>query len=339
MTVYARSNGSYLCDVKLADQRIRKTFKTKDEAERYEKALEKKAEQPVSQQTKLHTVYEVLWQGYEAMWSHSKSERTFYIRTNQWVRDLGPDKDIRLITAALCQDLVLSYKKGGNTPNTLNKRISCLRKLMKNAKKRGVVDAVPELDYFKIEEQERRILKDDEEQRLYDELAKINPYHRWLAQFLIYTGLRVGEALNLTWDNIDLQTNKIHLWKTKGGTDRHIPILPEALEAMEAFKRFHNYGPWQQSYTAFHQAFVQAKKKMGLKHDRRFVIHSLRHTCATRLVWANVHPTTIQSWLGHKKITTTMRYMKVHDADLEAAALKLTRRVPLPSCPQSSEMA
>ena len=56
-------------------------------------------------------------------------------------------------------------------------------------------------------------------------------------------------------------------------------------------------------------------KAFGLLTDPQFVIHALRHTCATRLMAAGVDVVTVQHWLGHKDISTTMRYATLCQSD------------------------
>ena len=53
--------------------------------------------------------------------------------------------------------------------------------------------------------------------------------------------------------------------------------------------------------------------------------HKLRHTCATQLLNAGCPVTSIQKFLGHKKLNTTMVYARAHDHTVEAdyfAAMK-----------------
>ena len=56
--------------------------------------------------------------------------------------------------------------------------------------------------------------------------------------------------------------------------------------------------------------WTQARKAMKKMDDPGFVLHSLRHTCATRLIDQGVPTSTVQKWLGHASITTTERYIQ-----------------------------
>ena len=52
----------------------------------------------------------------------------------------------------------------------------------------------------------------------------INKLTKDIITFLIYTGCRKGEALNLKWDDVDLKNDVISIKGTKTKFDRHIPI-------------------------------------------------------------------------------------------------------------------
>jgi integrase len=47
---------------------------------------------------------------------------------------------------------------------------------------------------------------------------------------------------------------------------------------------------------------------MKMDADPQFVVHMLRHTCASRMVQRRVPLAVVQKWMGHKKIETTLRY-------------------------------
>ena len=69
-------------------------------------------------------------------------------------------------------------------------------------------------------------------------------------------------------------------------------------------------------YSDIKKAFNSALQKANIKNFR---FHDLRHTFATRLVMANVPIVTVQKLLGHKNITTTLRYAHATDESLRNA--------------------
>ena len=56
------------------------------------------------------------------------------------------------------------------------------------------------------------------------------------------------------------------------------------------------------------KAWAWVRKEMGLKDDKDFILHALRHTCASRLVNAGIDLYVVKEWLGHSSIQVTERY-------------------------------
>jgi integrase len=51
---------------------------------------------------------------------------------------------------------------------------------------------------------------------------------------------------------------------------------------------------------------------MKLEEDGEFILHSLRHTCATRLVNNDIDLYVVKEWLGHSSIQVTEKYESEH---------------------------
>ena len=58
---------------------------------------------------------------------------------------------------------------------------------------------------------------------------------------------------------------------------------------------------------------------MGMGHDKEFVPHCLRHTCASRLVQRGVPLLVVKEWLGHADIQMTLKYSHLCPTNLEDA--------------------
>lgn len=56
-----------------------------------------------------------------------------------------------------------------------------------------------------------------------------NPWFRQVVLFAIETGMRRGEILSLTWENVHLDKRYVHLPDTKNGDSRDVPLSPQAL--------------------------------------------------------------------------------------------------------------
>jgi integrase/recombinase XerC len=151
---------------------------------------------------------------------------------------------------------------------------------------------------------------------------------------LLYgAGLRIGEALGLTRGTVDglLARGGDTLGITgKGNKTRLVPLLPQALEAMTAYRDacplMKALGPNDAFFLGarggpLDPAIVQ-KRVRELRHQLGLpdsvTPHALRHSFATHLLGAGGDLRTIQELLGHASLSTTQRYTDVDAARLSA---------------------
>lgn len=210
----------------------------------------------------------------------------------------------------------------GLSPASRNRALSAVLKVWRRAHRRGLLDFPPPAGLYEREPKgRRRVLSPEEEPKLLAALAE--PY-RSLARFLLYSGLRVSEALALTWADVKAIPLGIEVTvrNSKNGDPRAVPVLWTGCwryyEAAMSVGRPTRLGPYSQvSQAAFNHAWAAARASMGLAGDPEFVPHMLRHTYATRLVVAGVPLSVVARLLGHRSIRTTFRYQHVSDKDAE----------------------
>jgi integrase/recombinase XerC len=149
---------------------------------------------------------------------------------------------------------------------------------------------------------------------------------------LLYgAGLRIGEALGLTKGAIDglLEAGRDTLEVTgKGNKTRLVPLLPQAVDALKAYR---DSCPFQAKLGAKQAFFLGARggsldpaivqkrvreirRSLGLAES--VTPHALRHSFATHLLGAGGNLRTIQELLGHASLSTTQRYTDVDTARL-----------------------
>jgi integrase len=212
--------------------------------------------------------------------------------------------------------VVGALRERGNSNATINRKMAALSKLLRKAYKMGDIHSLPEFRRQKERAGRIRFLEHDEEDRLFSLIrARCEDSHR-LSVFLVDTGARLGEAIGLTWN--DLQQDRVTFWITKSGRSRTVPLTRRAKQATEIGKRG-SKGPFEMlSQVRFRAIWNEAKMEAGLATDTQVVPHILRHTCASRLVRGGVDIRRVQMWLGHQTLQMTMRYAHLATNDLDA---------------------
>jgi integrase len=129
-----------------------------------------------------------------------------------------------------------------------------------------------------------------------------------LVGVLVDTGMRLSELLNLKYEDVNFDSNLISIWVNKGDLPRSIPMTKRTKVLLEERKQISVLKSFTISIHEAERAWQWVRAEMGLVGDSEFVIHSLRHTCASRLVNAGVDLYVVKEWLGHSSIQITERY-------------------------------
>ena len=184
---------------------------------------------------------------------------------------------------------------------------------------KGYLDKNPASGIKKLNELSRlKTLSDSDIEKLI--AGATNKLTRDLITFLIYTGCRKGEALNLKWDDVDMQNDVIAIKGTKTKYDRYIPIskpLKELLSRIEKVQDvlyvFNRNGV---KLTDFKRSFHTACKNAGLKDMH---IHDLRHVFASKMVMNGTSLFITGELLGHRTTQMTKRYSHLVPSTLRKA--------------------
>lgn len=212
-----------------------------------------------------------------------------------------------------------SLLEAGVAKATANRKTSALLTLLRTAAQDWEMPIeVPKVKKLAERSSRYRYLTDEEIQQL---LTVAKPDYQWVFRFAIETGFRRAEILDLTWQQIDWQEQRVWVEAETSKTDkaRAVPLSDKLIRYMrERFDdRSHRPGPWDLTVMSLRWEWLRCKRAMGLQDDEDFVFHALRHTCATRMVNQGVPTRTAQKWLGHSSVTTTERYLNQSTRDLD----------------------
>lgn len=217
-----------------------------------------------------------------------------------------------------CVDhLIETERKRKWSPVTINRMLQVISSLFIYTTKRGYTDKNPAIDIKKIPIPEKDNPEFFTEKELESIWENVDPYWCDPLQFLYYSGLRKGEMINLTWDNVKLGKNPPEIkivsssgWITKTGKSRSVPIHPKIIKILNRWKGKHSkYVFISKEGKKIHPnkpyyALLKALGKLGLTGD----VHKLRHSFASHLVMKGANIYDVKELLGHTKIETTQIY-------------------------------
>lgn len=145
-------------------------------------------------------------------------------------------------------------------------------------------------------------------------------------------GIRRNELLNLKIYDIDLARGTLSINKAKSSSQRVLPLVGTALEAVKNYLT--KVRVLLADETTHDYVFVSVRSGLPMNSKdiedsvnaaairarltKRVTPHILRHSLATHLLSKNTDIRYIQKLLGHRKLDTTQRYTQVETSDLAA---------------------
>jgi integrase len=275
----------------------------------------------------------------EAFLDHKKSTiKTAHILTT-WtaqVLQIVGDRPARALKPMDWRRLIRALQERGDNPETVNKKIGLAKAAFAYASKTGEWRGDNPVAHVERLSDPRppawRWLRSDEIDRLLEYLrnGKRKPvarrngrdYERHfppppgmldLVIVLLNTGARLGEALALTWRDVDLTRGAIRVVTTKRASKgrkalvRHVPINDALAEHLGAM------GPGEPDTPVLTIARNNIRRKfMAACQDAGIVghcrVHDMRHTFCSHLAQAGVPLNTVRELAGHATMDMTLRY-------------------------------
>jgi integrase len=229
------------------------------------------------------------------------------------------------LTPQLLQRTYSGMLARGLSPRTVLQTHAVLHRALKQARHWGLTATVPTdlVAVPRAPHHEMRALSAAQLEVLFQSSRDTRWHPLWV--LLGTTGLRIGEALGLKWSDIDLVAGRLQVKRAlqrqrgrglvfvepKSHTSRRMVWLSHpAIVALQAHRRrtegelvFPNRDGKPQESGSVTAALKVALVRAGLPLIR---VHDLRHSTATILMEAGVHPKLVQDLLGHSTVALTL---------------------------------
>lgn len=235
---------------------------------------------------------------------------------------------------AFINNLTVSPKTIKNIYGVLNKALNKAAELSYIKKNPCGAVSLPKVAKPKI-----RALSDEELKILFNELKNTQYYSFY--KLALYTGLRLGELLGLTWDCYNRESGYLHVYRQlqyidgeyifitpKSGKPRTVALPNVAIELIDSLQDnsesdfiLHNEIGEHLSYNHVGRVFHRCVENVGIK---KATLHDLRHTYAVNSLRAGDNIKSVQNNLGHATPAFTIdRYATVTDDMIRESQNKL----------------
>jgi integrase len=315
-TLSITPSGTYRAQVRrLGSSPLSKSFKTRHEAEVWVRQTESELDRGIyvnRQDAEKVTFSELLQKYLNEVSCNKKGFKHERVRLLKIQRDLGHLRIIQIQSKdiAAYRDLRLN---AGKSPSTVLNELSLISQIFDMSIKEWSIpiqsNPCSQIKKPKVSNQRTRRLSPDEEIAL---IAASNASRATLLTSLIIvaieSGMRLGELLSLTWNNLYIDKGIAYLPVTKNGESRTIPLSSKAIEALKAIPRRIESNKVFWSWTnrdSVVNVWKRTCKRAGIT-DLHF--HDLRHEAITRLFEKGFNVMEVGCISGHKTLQMLQRY-------------------------------
>jgi integrase/recombinase XerD len=203
------------------------------------------------------------------------------------------------------------------SPRSVYNKFENVMTFLKSQKIRGLVD---KNDWPRFVEEEPEVYEREELDKLF---KACNAEERLWYEFFLMTGMREQEVMHCEWQDVNLTRSTVTVrykpeygFSPKSYKEREVPIPAKLVKKLKSWKKKSDKTCGLVFPTGGCKPkldFLDCLKALAdrTKLDKEsFWLHKFRATFATWSLWAGVDLRTVQQWLGHSDMESTMRYLK-----------------------------
>lgn len=240
-------------------------------------------------------------------------------------------KIVSSITPEHIQAFTESLSKQGYTAKSISRKINSIKSFFRFLKAKQNIETNPatSITHPKYEIKPPRVLTKMEYRALRDACrsdARISS----IVELLLQTGIRIGELANLRLEDADFSKNMLRIRAYESHEERMVPLTRAAKISLESYLEER---PKSRDKTLFltktGRPFLVRNIRAAI--DRYFKIagiekakvNDLRHTFIAQQLMAGTPLVYISKLAGHKRLSTTEKYLKVINEKMEKEDVKL----------------
>ena len=213
---------------------------------------------------------------------------------------------------------IAQLRKRNLKTSSVNRKISTLKNYLKFLHTEKIIDQIDFQEFESLSSVKKipKAISKSQMEQIFEDLKKSKQTNAGLyiliLKLIYLSGLRISEALNLKWSDINHQDNSIYVYG-KGSKERKVFIINDYLVKLKNLEKNNQY------------IFTINKKKISTRSVNKFLqncydnsliknklsSHIFRHSFATTMLENNADIRHIQKLLGHSSISTTEIYTKV----------------------------
>ena len=213
---------------------------------------------------------------------------------------------------------ITQLRKKNLKTSSVNRKISTLKNYLKFLHTEKIIDQIDFQEFESLSSVKKipKAISKSQMGQIFEDLKKSKQTNAGLyiliLKLIYLSGLRISEALNLKWSDINHQDNSIYVYG-KGSKERKVFIINDYLVQLKNLEKNNQY------------IFTINKKKISTRSVNKFLqncydnsliknklsSHIFRHSFATTMLENNADIRHIQKLLGHSSISTTEIYTKV----------------------------
>lgn len=247
-----------------------------------------------------------------------------------FLKKLGKTEPTIVETADL-QAFMDSLAKDSYTPKSVSRKTNSTKTFFKFLKSSSLITGDPAdgLGHPKFENKPPRILTKLEYRALRD-AARTDVRMIAVIEFLLQTGIRIGELAKLRVEDIDFVNSTLHVPPFEDTNERMIPLNKPASDTASKYLEIRPKSPSHSLFITktgrpllirnIRTAIDRYFKIAGIKGAK---VNDLRHTWVAHQLQSGVPMILVSKLAGHKRMTTTEKYLQFITGQTTDSKVKL----------------